>query len=85
MRAGVSLDVAIVAYRSREMVRDCLLSLQEFPPEVPMMVFVVDNDSREGTLELLDQEFVDVQVLANQTNAGFSVAKNQAIRAGEST
>lgn len=85
MRAGVTLDVVIVAYRSREMVRDCLLSLQEFPPEAPMTVFVVDNDSQDGTLELLEQEFADVQVLANQTNAGFSVANNQAIRAGEST
>lgn len=85
MRAGVSLDVVIVAYRSREMVRDCLLSLREFPPEVPMTVFVVDNDSQDGTLELLEFEFTSARVVANDTNTGFSVANNQAIRAGEGT
>jgi GT2 family glycosyltransferase len=85
VHAEASLDVVIVAYRSREMVRDCLLSLREFPPEVPMTVFVVDNDSRDGTLELLELEFASARVLANNRNAGFSVANNQAIRAGKGT
>jgi N-acetylglucosaminyl-diphospho-decaprenol L-rhamnosyltransferase len=84
VRAGVSLDVVIVAYRSREMVRDCLLSLRAFPSDAPMTIFVVDNDSRDGTLELIRQDFADVQVIANDVNAGFSIANNQAIRAGVS-
>jgi N-acetylglucosaminyl-diphospho-decaprenol L-rhamnosyltransferase len=82
--AGVSLDVVIVAYRSREMVRDCLLSIQAFPPDAPMTIFVVDNDSRDGTLELVQRDFADVQAIANDVNAGFSIANNQAIRAGAS-
>ena len=85
MSAVPTLDVVIVAYRSRELVRDCLLSLQAYPPSVPTSIFVVDNDSRDGTVELVRAEFPDVRVAANADNVGFSAANNQAMRLGSGT
>ena len=43
------LDVGIVAYRSRRLLRDCLESLNEHAPARAMRVVVADNDSRDGT------------------------------------
>jgi len=77
-----TLDVVIVAYRSRDLVRDCLLSLQDHAPRVPMTIFVVDNDSRDGTVELVRGEFPHVRLIANEENAGFAAANNRAIRLG---
>jgi N-acetylglucosaminyl-diphospho-decaprenol L-rhamnosyltransferase len=79
------LDIVIVAYRSRKLVRDCLRSLDEHPAGVPTTVFVVDNDSRDGTVELVRDEFPHVRLLVNDHNAGFSVANNRAIAAGTGT
>jgi len=48
------LDVVVVSYRSRALLRRCLASLVAHPPARPMRVIVVDNDSRDGTVELVD-------------------------------
>jgi GT2 family glycosyltransferase len=77
-----TLDVVVVAYRSRELVRDCLRSLQANPASAPTSVFLVDNDSRDGTVELVRSDFPDVRVIANGENVGFSAANNRAIRLG---
>jgi GT2 family glycosyltransferase len=80
----VSLDVVIVSYRSRELLRDCLSSLREHPARAPSRVTVVDNDSRDGTVELVRAEFPEVRLIAADRNLGFSAANNQAIRGGTS-
>jgi GT2 family glycosyltransferase len=74
------LDVVIVAYRSRELLRDCLRSLREFAPSAAMTVTVVDNASGDGTVEMVEREFPDVEVVAATENLGFSRANNIAIR-----
>ena len=48
-----ALDVVIVSYRSRELLRRCLDSLRSNPPEVPMNLVVVDNDSADGTAQMV--------------------------------
>jgi GT2 family glycosyltransferase len=80
--ADPTLDVVIVAYRSRELVRRCLLALQAHPANVPTTVFVVDNDSCDGTVELVRAAFSEVRLIANGDNLGFAVANNRAIRRG---
>jgi hypothetical protein len=75
------LDVGIVAYRSRRLLRDCLASLQEHKPARPMHVVVVDNDSRDGTAETA-REFADVELIEAGRNLGFAAATNVAIGRG---
>jgi GT2 family glycosyltransferase len=43
-------------------------------------VFAVDNDSRDGTAEMIRNEFPRVKLIANNYNAGFARANNQAIK-----
>ena len=43
-------------------------------------VFVVDNASKDGTVVMLEKEFPSVHLIANNFNAGFAKANNQAIR-----
>ena len=39
----------------------------------------MDNDSGDGTVEMIARDFPQVQIVANNYNAGFAVANNQAI------
>jgi len=73
------LDVVIVSYRCEGLLRDCLTSLREHPPERPMTVRVVDNDSGDGTAEMVEREFGDVVLTRAPGNVGFSAANNIAI------
>jgi len=48
--------------------------------ESPLEIFVVDNDSRDGSADMLRQKFPDVKLIENESNRGFSAANNQAIQ-----
>jgi GT2 family glycosyltransferase len=74
------LDVVVVSYRSRALLRRCLASLAAHPPARPMRVIVVDNDSRDGTVELVRSEFPHVEVVTLGGNVGFAAAINVGIR-----
>jgi GT2 family glycosyltransferase len=80
-----SLDVVIVSYRCRELLRECLASLAEHAPEREMAVAVVDNASGDGTPEMVASEFPEVRLFASERNLGFSAGNNIGIRAGEGT
>jgi GT2 family glycosyltransferase len=76
------LDIVIVAYRCRDMLRDCLSSLRTFAPAKGARIWVVDNASGDGTPEMVREEFPEVELLASEENLGFSAANNLAIRRG---
>jgi len=82
MTADDALDVVIVAYRSRELLRGCLESLRAHPPSAPMEVIVVDNASGDGTAEMVSAEFPEVELVASSTNLGFAAATNLGVRRG---
>ena len=76
------LDIVIVSYRCRTLLRDCLKSLSAFPPADGARVWVVDNASEDGTVEMVKEEFPEVELIASDENLGFSKANNLAIRRG---
>jgi GT2 family glycosyltransferase len=43
-------------------------------------ILVVDNNSDDGTVEMIEKEFPDVKFIVNKVNCGFSRANNQAIK-----
>jgi len=78
----IELDVVMVSYRSRELVRDSLRSLFANPPTCPMRVHVIDNASKDGTVEMIRAEFPMVDVTSANENLGFARATNIGIRSG---
>jgi len=74
------LSVCIVSFRSRDVLEVCLDSLYEHVPAwLKLEVIVVDNDSRDGSLQMVRAKFPDVIILENRYNAGFSKATNQGL------
>lgn len=76
------LDVVIVSYRCRDLLRACLASLLDHPPACALQVTVVDNASEDGTTEMVRSEFPTVELIGNPENRGFAAAANQGIRTG---
>jgi N-acetylglucosaminyl-diphospho-decaprenol L-rhamnosyltransferase len=77
-----AVDVVVVSYRSRELARACLESLRAHAPRAGATIFVVDNASGDGTVELIRSEFPEVEVIPSDRNLGFGAANNIAIRRG---
>lgn len=79
MPAAPRLEIIIVSYRSRELVRACLESLRAHAPD-GTLVHVVDNASGDGTIDMVRDEFPEARLHPLRTNAGFSTANNVALR-----
>lgn len=75
---NTKVSVVIVSYNVIELLRKCLLSLVEFS-ECELDTWVVDNNSSDGSLEMVKENFPMVHVIENKYNAGFPAANNQAL------
>lgn len=75
----MDLSVVIVSWKVREKLKDNLRALYE-SHGLDFEVFVVDNNSGDGTAEMVSEEYPLVKLIANRENLGFARANNQAIR-----
>ena len=79
------MAVIVVNWNAREDLRRCLQSLYAEPvPNITSTVWVVDNASGDGSVEMVRHEFPQAHVIVNTDNRGFSRANNQAIAESES-
>ena len=77
------LSVIIVNYNVKYFLEQCLLSVQRACAGLQSEVSVVDNNSSDGSVEMVRKRFPEVKVIANHDNKGFSAANNQAIKIAE--
>jgi GT2 family glycosyltransferase len=73
------LSILIVSHETRQELEDCLKSVEKERDSLPLEVIVVDNASRDGTVESVQLEFPWVRVVRNSENVGFAHAVNQAM------
>lgn len=72
------ISIVIVTYNSEDEIVGCLDSI--FKNTVPVEVYVVDNDSRDGTRKLLkdySEKNSRVNLILNNDNKGLAAANNQ--------
>jgi GT2 family glycosyltransferase len=75
----VQLSVIIVNYNVRYFLEQALQAVRNASRDLPVEVFVVDNNSVDGSVEMVREKFPEVHLIANRDNPGFSIANNQAI------
>lgn len=78
--AALDLAVIILNYNTRDLLRDCLRSLQAEGSSLRVAVYVVDNASSDGSAEMVAAEFPAVHLIANRANIGYSAGNNVALR-----
>ena len=74
------LSVIIVNYNVKYFLEQCLYSVRAAVTGMDAEVFVVDNNSTDGSVEYLRPKFPEVVFIENKDNPGFAKANNQAIR-----
>jgi len=81
----MKLSVVIVNYNVKYFLEQCLHSVQAAIAGLDAEIYVVDNNSVDGSVEMVADKFPLVKLIANTENTGFSTANNQAMKvaAGE--
>jgi GT2 family glycosyltransferase len=80
----MKLTVIIVSYNVRHYVEQCLNSLYRALNGIEAEIYVVDNHSRDDTVEALTRSYPDVNLVASNHNLGFARANNIAVKQSES-
>jgi GT2 family glycosyltransferase len=76
----MKLSVVIVNYNVKYFLEQCLYSVRRASEGIQAEVFVVDNNSVDGSVKMVREKFPEVILVENKDNAGFSKANNQAIK-----
>jgi len=76
----LKLSVVIVNYNVEYFLEQCLASALSATKNVDAEIFMVDNASVDGSVNMVKERFPTIKVIANKDNVGFSKANNQAMR-----
>ncbi len=75
------IDIVIVNYKSTDYLLKCLKSIYNSIRNIPVRVFVYDNDSKNG-VDRITIAFPNVNLTKNDSNIGFSRGVNKCIKQG---
>jgi GT2 family glycosyltransferase len=74
-----ALSITICSWNTIEDLRACLQSLREAKSEGDFEVVVVDNNSEDGSPDMVEQEFPEFRLLRQSKNLGFTGGHNLAL------
>lgn len=79
----VDLSIIIVNWNGRDLLTKCLKCVESTVKKVSYETFVVDNNSSDGSQEMVRRDFSNVKLIANTDNVGFATANNQAMEVSQ--
>lgn len=80
MNSSCKLSIIIVSYNTMDLTDNCLRSIYNSSIDFPYEIIVVDNNSSDGSVEMIKNKYPQVRIIANSTNKLFAIANNQAVR-----
>jgi len=75
----VDLSIVIVNYDVKRNLKECLESIYRSTKRVSFKITVVDNNSSDGSGDMVKLEFPEVKLIENCQNLGFAKAANQGL------
>jgi len=73
-------SIIILNYKSKGHVRQCLKSFKLVDPRIDYEIIVVDNNSHDGVIEMVKEQFPHVRTIQSDENLGFAGGNNLGIR-----
>ena len=73
------ISFVVVSWNARQHLHRCLSLLCQAALDSPSEVIVIDNASTDGSWQMVRDEYPEVRLLCNESNAGFAMANNQGI------
>jgi GT2 family glycosyltransferase len=78
---NVDVSIIIVNWNTQLLLKNCIDSIIDQTRKISYEIIVVDNNSSDGSPEMLKREYKDSVILIhNSQNRGFAAANNQAMK-----
>src|SRR4030042_2551316 len=75
----MQLSIIIVNWNVKDLLRKNLQSIFKLTQGLEFEVFVVDNASKDGSVQMVMQKFPEVNLIVSNENLGFAKANNLAL------
>lgn len=77
----IDLSIIIVSYNTKELLRECLVSLgKTIPKALHRQIIVVDNASVDGSAKMVEKEFKEILLIKNKENLGYTKGNNRGVK-----
>src|SRR3989339_1122584 len=70
------LSIVIVSWNVKDLLKNCLDSIYKHQGDLSLEIIVVDNASKDSTINMIKDNFPQVQLITNINNLGFAAANN---------
>lgn len=79
----MQVSIIIVNFNTKNLLKNCLLSIIEKTKNIEFEIIVSDNGSQDGSIEMLKKEFPNVILIENNENLGFGKANNRGLKSAK--
>jgi len=76
----MEISIIINNYKTRGLLKQCLKGIYLYPPSVEFEVIVVDNNSQDGSVALVQELFPQVKLIEAKDNLGHHKGNNLGIK-----
>ena len=73
------ISLIIVSFNTCNVLREALQSVEREKGDLLLEIFVVDNHSHDGSVDMVTSEFPSVRLIRSEVNLGFGAANNVAL------
>ena len=80
MKSNSTLAIVIISFNVEKLLKECLESIYRETKETRFEIWVIDNHSRDTSVQMLKRDFPQIHIIENTDNVGFTRANNQAVR-----
>jgi GT2 family glycosyltransferase len=76
----MDLSIIIVNYNTKELLKQTIQSVIDTTKNIRYEIIVSDNNSTDGSIEMLEKYFPEVKLIKNKDNLGFPKGNNVAVK-----
>lgn len=79
----MDVSIILVSFNTKELTKQTISSVKKETQNLEYEIIVVDNASKDGSPEMIEECFPDVTLIKNPDNNGFGAANNLGIQAAQ--
>ena len=76
----IDVSICIVNWNTKELLRQCLNSIKERTAGLTYETIIVDNDSRDESVQMVKLDYPECLIIESKENLGFAKGNNEAVK-----
>lgn len=76
----VDVSIVLITWKMRDLLDKLLQSMHKYSADFTFELIIIDNNSQDGTIELIKEKYESAILIKNEKNKGVGPARNQGIR-----